>query len=149
MIPIILTLVATTTAGIGAPQFDEAGTFVLKLANVVILALAVVVLAKSAFGKKSISETTLGPSPLSVRAHEEYITRREFAEIKARTIAVEAQLRQMNDAMHASELRLLAAGNEREAKLSERINHLVPEIVRALDRTEHSPRPQRRQGPPL
>lgn len=144
MIPLLLTtmILASTTTGIGAPQFDEAGNFVLKLVNALILLLAIVALWKNAFGKKS-SETTIGPTPLSVKAHEEFITRREFAEIKARTIAVEEQLRQMKEAMHSTELRLLEAGHEREEKLMHRINLLVPEVVRAIDRSE---RPGRR-GP--
>jgi hypothetical protein len=136
----LLTLMATTTAGIGAPQFDDGGAFVLKMANVIILGLAIVVLWKNAFGAKRPHETMLGPSPLSVKAHEELVTRREFAEIKARTIAVENQLKEVKDAMHSSELRLIEAGHEREEKLMARIYLLVPEVVRALDRTEQSRR---------
>ncbi len=134
-IPIMI--LASTTSGIGAPQFDESGAFALKMVNVLILCLAIVVLWKNAFGKRS-TETLVGPNPLSVKAHDEFITRREFAEIKARTIAVEGQLREVKESMHQTELRLLQAGNERESKIMERINSLVPEVVRALDRTERT-----------
>ncbi len=135
--PLPIMILASTTSGIGAPQFDEGGTFVLKMANVLILCLAIVVLWRNAFGKKA-TETLVGPNPLSVKAHDEFITRREFAEIKARTIAVEAQVREVKESMHQTELRLLQAGNEREGKLMDRINMLVPEVVRALDRTERT-----------
>lgn len=137
--PTIMTL-ASSTAGIGAPQFHEGGEFLLKLVNVAILVLAVLVLWRNAFGKKS-TETTVSPSPLMVKAHEEYITRREFAEIKARTISVEAQIREIKETMHQTELRLIDAGNDREHKIMERIDKLVPEIAKALDRTDY------RKGP--
>lgn len=136
--PTSIMILASTTAGIGAPQFDESGALVLKMVNVVILCLAIVVLWKNAFGKKAATETLVGPNPLRVQAHEEFITRREFAEIKARTIAVERSISEIKDGMHQTELRLLEAGHEREEKLMARINLLVPEVVRALDRTERT-----------
>jgi hypothetical protein len=135
---LLISMLYASTAGIGAPQFDESGAFFLKLANVVALCLAFVVLWKTAFGSKKPVETTVGPVPLSVKAHEEFITRREFAEIKARTIAVEQQLREVKESMHQTELRLLQAGTAREHAIMERINLLVPEVVRALDRTDRS-----------
>ena len=134
--PLALMMIAST-AGLGAPQFDEGGTFVLKVINVVLIGLAIVVLWKNAFAKKP-AETLIGPSPLSVKAHEELVTRREFAEVKARTIAVEHQLREVKECMHATEIKLLEAGHEREEKLMARINLLVPEVVKALDRTDRS-----------
>ena len=130
-------LMATTTAGIGAPQFDESSTLALKLVNVIVVGLAIIVLWKSAFGKKT-SETTIGPVPLRVQAHEEFITRREFSEVKSRIIAAEKMMDEIKDSLHQTELRLLAAGHEREEKLMGRINTLVPEVVRALDRTERT-----------
>lgn len=133
--PLPIMILASSTAGIGAPQFDESGAFVLKMVNVVILCLAIVVLWKNAFGKKP-TETLVGPNPLRVQAHEEFITRREFAEIKARTIAVERSITEIKEGMHQTELRLLAAGHEREEKLMHRIDTLVPEVVKAMDRTE-------------
>lgn len=137
MITTLTMYLAATTTGIGAPQFDEGSTLVLKVANMLLIALAIVVLWKNAFSKKA-TETLVGPNPLRVQAHEEFITRREFAEIKARTIAVERSITEIKDGMHQTELRLLQAGHEREEKLMARINLLVPEVVRALERTERT-----------
>jgi hypothetical protein len=138
--PISLMIFASTTSGIGAPQFDEGSTLVLKVANMLLIALAIVVLWKNAFGKRS-TETLVGPNPLRVQAHEEFITRREFAEIKARTIAVEREVQAIKQSIHETEVRLLEAGHHREEKLMARIDTLVPELAKALDRTE-----QRRRG---
>ncbi len=142
MITTLLIMAPTlaTTAGIGAPQFDEGSTLVLKVANIVILALAIVVLWRNAFGKKAPTETLVSPVPLKVQAHEEFVTLREFKEMKARTIQLERGMDDLKAAMHQTEVRLLEAGHEREEKLMNRINTLVPEVVRALDRTERTQR---------
>jgi hypothetical protein len=140
MITMLTMSLAATTTGIGAPQFDESSTLVLKVANMLLIALAIVVLWRNAFGKKT-SETFVSPSPLSVKAHEEFVTMREFKEIKARTIGVEKEVQAIKQSIHDTELRLLEAGHHREEKLMARIDTLVPELAKALDRTE-----QRRRG---
>ncbi len=130
-------LPVATTIGIGAPQFNqESARSLVDWVNIPLMILVIIVLWKSAFGKKVPTETVVSPTPLKVQAHEEYVTSREFREVKARTIALEKAVTDLKDLVHATEMRIQASGHEREEKLMSRINDLVPEIVRAVDRTE-------------
>lgn len=138
LLPTIMTL-AASTAGIGAPQFNETrGESIMEWVNIGVMILVIFALFKNTFGKKEVS---VSPSPISVKEEERFVTMREFKEVKARTIESEKHIVAIRDAIHDVELRLVQAGNEREHKIMERIDALVPEIARAIDRTDN------RKGP--